>query len=65
MKYKSQFENFIQSNDAEYNFPDPDDPIGDSQINTYLHTVKNIWKEQVNASSNSIPWDLIQTYDVD
>ena len=45
--------------DASYQIPDPENPVGFSQLNTYSSTVRNIWSTQVSRHSNNLSWDLI------
>ena len=45
--------------DENYVIPDPKNPLGFSQINTYCSTVRNIWSEQVANNANSLAWDLV------
>ena len=50
--------------DFKFEFSEPSDPIGYSQINTYFHTIKNIWKRQVSEGANNLPWDHVETTQV-
>ena len=39
--------------------PDPEDPLGFDQVNTYCSTVRNIWSAQVAHGCNTRAWDLV------
>lgn len=49
----------MQAN-PDYVIPDPDNPIGYDQMNTYTSTVYNIYAEQRRCGANGLSWDMIR-----